>query len=710
MQPCVTTTSLCPTHTTHITTTTSTLPQPLTSTPYLAQQSLTSPPFPPTLPTPPGPPHHHPLTPPPTPPHPPQSPGYCLAYVMYAAALDNCDAAAGTATVRVFTTSGTDAAPPSCAGASTRATANVSTTCAQLPTALSSQAWARIVDTTCDLGSPLYQVAEFSAPSCASGSSTSWTAVAPTGTCAMWPGTFREYWRFSPGTGGGGLSAGYFRSDEQCSGAPALQWPSLPADGSCVAPTPLDRFVSGLRVRPAAAYGPAPSPTPSVDYLLSFNYGSESSCAAVPFAMTWQFPGCAPANGPAGSTALTCTSGTSGMLNTYVTRDCSGPVSASTPLPFPATCTASGEGASTASACVGRRAGFPAAQPPTSGFLQTRFAGTCAARRNATGYSRYPLGMCVPMGGAYAVFSCQGDGSAVYAKHAVADCSDAPSTSVTPARCTEDLGTGTAIQFACVTPPPPPAPPAGYARKPNLPASGWGGTLPAGGSTALPAPWGYVGSNGGGNPLVLTTALYNPTGAAVTMRAAGGPTCATFPDATYTPGVNTVTSASVDVSLVNMRCVTPEALIVAGRPNFCCVQVTCLAPGGCAYLEVGFTQYEYGGASGAAGVVGGVVGGLVAVAAVAGAAYWGMRRAGWVKPSGGSGGCCGGGRHSKLASGPGPAAAAGDATVNPVVVALPGAAAAVGVPATPAASSLTAPWAAPHVPRGALAADTLRTR
>jgi hypothetical protein len=121
----------------------------------------------------------------------------------------------------------------------------------------------------------------------------------------------------------------------------------------------------------------------------------------------------------------------------------------------------------------------------------------------------------------------------------------------------------------------------------------------------------YEGSNGR-NPLVLTAVVFNPTGANITLRAAGGQYCSRFDDSVYVTGRNLAQGANLTTfSLVNMPCVTPSSLIVPGEPNYCCLHIDCNQAEGCPYVELSTVQYKYDPGETSSSAAGAAVGGVL---------------------------------------------------------------------------------------------------
>ena len=405
----------------------------------------------------------------------------------------------------------------------------------------------------------------------------------------------------------------------------------VPPDGTCIFPMPPVNVASlfiGVRARLLAPYVYSP---PVIDYAITQVFAGSRTCSGRAAALVWQSPACTAV--ASSSFNLMCTNATSGINMRYGTSDCSGLVVSGSAVSFPSGCTPQqGVYGSLVGSCIGPGLGYPAVTPPTSGWLTTRYAGSCAVRGAPISYTRAPLGTCFPVEGAYAFVTCGTDAAVLVANHAAADCSDTPVMERISAGCVDGSSPLEVTQVSeCLLPSPPPPPPLGYVRMPADAANSFysHSFLAPGKARIYIAPYAFTGTNGD-PPLVVTASLYNPTRATVRLRATGGFDCAAFPDADYNAGVNDIVSNASEVALVNLRCVTPAPLIEPGKLNRCCAEVACVSPGGCAYLELTFVQYEaappQAGAAGAS--LGAIIGGVAAAGLTVSLALWGLRRAG----------------------------------------------------------------------------------
>jgi hypothetical protein len=577
-------------------------------------------------------------------------PGSCFAWANNGFVVA-CDPTVGPTNITLFESAGvSDTTPPLCAGTDVMLTAEVTSACGRLPVPLS-YLYTRVADPACSLGSgPAYQAAIFSEEGCNATSpmSVDWNTLA-----------------VRSGGGGGGVGtacvtypagATLYSWDAAVSSSPTANssfdlnfysgpvcntfengWVGVQADGTCNAPISGPGILKGLRVlvpvpyTPPAPPPPPPAPLGGPDYLVALTYG-DLTCSGDPYAYTVRFPGCT-VTSPSASTRIRCGGNSSSAVQDDFTGSttCEGTPSSSTPVPGVGSgCTVAGSSSSSVIVCVGPSLGYPAFRPLASGYVSTSYGTTsCSEPAEVTTVSRYPVGTCIATAASTSArFTCGSSSTSSSSSGAVITqstfsgraCEGAP-TAVTNPTSGCSIGASSSTSVACLgdvlpvtaaTPPPP----TNYAPTVNASSSRLTvfSLMSAGQVGSATAGFNYIGSNGA-NPFLVTAVVFNPTGANMTLRAGGGPSCSRFDDTVYVSGRNVAQGANLTTfSLFNMPCITPASLIVTGQPNYCCLLLECHQASGCPYAELGTVQYRFvpsedaSGAGGGGAAAGGVLG------------------------------------------------------------------------------------------------------
>jgi hypothetical protein len=552
-------------------------------------------------------------------------PGKCLAWSSYGL-VTQCDPSVGQANVTLYYdgSAPSDTQAPACSG-STLLTATVTGTCTALPSPFNSF-YARVSDATCSLGpGPLYQVSLYTSPICNS-SSNGWATLPVTGSCAPYPLTSFYAWAGQVAASPPNSLDLNFYLASTCGGTADSGWVGITPDGACnAAISGAQAGYSGARVLVPANFTPPPpppGPTPA-DYLLFTQYAS-STCSGAPYSLNFEYPTCSTGSGGGSYSYKTRCAGnnSAAFLDSFSGPICSGYAVSSTPMSISPIC-ASGM----ASYCAGPSLGYPAFQPsaPMTGYVTRTYSTTagCSDTSLLSGLVRYPVGSCVDTpGSASARVNCTEDGGVSLTNYFGTGCTGAVNGApqITNRGCT--IGASSSSDVICIPNARVPAPPVNYVPASNATNATdflLVGRLDAREVYTYTAGEFFLGTNGQ-NPFYLTATLNNPTGANVTVRAGGGPSCSRFADSVYYSGTLVQGRNKTTFSLVNMPCQTPPSLIVAGQPNYCCLLVECNEMnGGCPYLELRAVQFKFkasgggdnSGAAGGAGGGGGAAGGII---------------------------------------------------------------------------------------------------